>query len=83
VGIEVRALCAASVVNLANLVIFVDKSKTIDDVVAIARVEGRKKLGCNVRIIDLVREAEGRFVVSVVSKYQRPDVGARSGIRAE
>lgn len=66
-----------------RLTILVDRTKSLDDVIAIARVEGRKKLRCNVRILDLERESEGRFVVSVVPKYQGSDVGAQSGMEAE
>jgi hypothetical protein len=65
------------------LTILVDKSKSVDDVITIARVEGRKKLGRNVRIIDLVRESQERFVVLVVPKYRSLDVGARRGMEAD
>lgn len=65
------------------LTVLLSETKCIDDVVSIARVEGRKRLGCSVKIIDLVRESEGKFVVLVLPKYRSLDVGARRGMEAD
>ena len=65
--------------NPLALTVLVSEAKCIDDVVSIARVEGRKRLGCSVKIIDLARESAGKFVVLVLPKYRSLDVGASSG----
>lgn len=65
------------------LTVYVDQTKTIDDVVSIARVEGRKKLGCNVKIVDLSRKSMQTYLVWVLPKYRCLDVGAHSGMQAE
>jgi hypothetical protein len=66
-----------------SLTILVKATKSLDDVIRIARVEGRKKLRCNVRLIDVKRECEGKFVVLVSRKCRSLDVGALSGMATE
>ena len=61
-----------------SLTIAVAPTKSLDDVIRIARVEGRKKLGSDVQLIDVRRESAERFVVIVVRKCRSLEVGARS-----
>jgi len=66
-----------------RLTILVRPTKLLDDVIRIARVEGRKKLGYNVQLVDVKRESNERFVVLVVPKYRSLDVGARRGMATD
>lgn len=65
------------------LTIFIDSNKSIDDVVRIARVEGRKKIKCDVKVIDIARLSAEKFLAWVLPKYQSLNVGARSGMETE
>jgi hypothetical protein len=66
-----------------RLTILIKPTKFLDDVIRIARVEGRKKLGCNVQLVDVKRESDERFVVLVVAKYRSLDVEARRVMEAD
>ena len=58
--------------------IVVEPSRTLDDVIAIARTEGRKKFGCDVDLVDIDRRSDKLFWVEVKPrrKYQGLDVEA-------
>jgi len=65
--------------NASVLRILIGRDKTVDDVIAIARVQGKKKYGCDVAVIDIDRRSDTMFWVEVRprSKYPSLDVEAR------
>jgi len=50
----------------------IEPTKTLDDVMAVARTEGRKKLGCDVDLIDVVKRSKTMFWVEVKPRRMYP-----------
>jgi hypothetical protein len=65
--------------------IMIEPGKTLDDVMAIARTEGRKRFGCDVDITDIHRRSETIFWVEVEPrrKYQGLDVEAPKILKSD
>ena len=54
--------------------IIVEPTRSLDDVMAIARTEGRKLFGCDVEVADLDRRSEKLFWVEVKPRRKYPSL---------
>jgi len=52
--------------------IAVEQSRTLDDVIAIARTEGKKRFGCEVDVMDMDKRSNTMFWVEVKPRRKYP-----------
>lgn len=52
----------------------IEPSKILDDVIKIARTEGRRKFGCDVDLVDIDRRSDKLFWVEVKPRRKYPSL---------